>query len=76
MQTLSHKDKVSSKETMLLLNTSKNMHISSAAAMAHLAERLCLSALLMLKAENSRICHVGTQIPAVSMMEWQFILPL
>jgi hypothetical protein len=37
---------------------------------------LCLSALFTLKVKNSVISLVGTQIPAVSMMEWQFILPL
>jgi hypothetical protein len=47
----------------------------SLAAMAHLAEGLCLSALLTLKVENSLICLVGTRIPAVPMMEWQFIFP-
>jgi hypothetical protein len=32
--------------------------------------------LLMLKVENSLICLVNTQIPAVSKIEGQFILPL
>jgi hypothetical protein len=66
--------KLSSKETLFLLKMSKNLHMSFA-AMMHLAEGLCLSALLTLKVENS-ICLLGTQIPTVSMMEWQFILPL
>jgi hypothetical protein len=37
------------------------------AAMAHLAEGLCLSALLTPKEENY-ICPVGKRIPTVSMM--------
>jgi pyruvate formate-lyase activating enzyme-like uncharacterized protein len=45
-------------------------------AVAQQAEGLCLNALLMLKVENSLICLVGTEIPTVSMMERQFILPL
>jgi hypothetical protein len=61
---------------MFLLNKSKNMLISSAIAMAHLPEGLCLSILLMLKAESALICLVGTQIPAVFMLEWKFILLL
>jgi hypothetical protein len=48
----------------------------SFAAMTHLAEGLCLNALLKLKVENSPIWLVGTRIPTVFMMEWQFILPL
>jgi hypothetical protein len=32
----------------------------SFAAMTHLAEGLCLDALLMLKVENSLVCLVGT----------------
>jgi hypothetical protein len=54
---------------------SKNQQISFA-AMTHLAEGLCLNALLTLKVENYIICLVGTRIPTVSMMEWQLILPL
>jgi hypothetical protein len=53
---------------------SKNLHVSFA-AMLHLAEGLWLNALLMLNIENSLICLVGTRIPTVFMMEWQFILP-
>jgi hypothetical protein len=45
-------------------------------AMTYLAEGLCFNALLMLKVENPPICLVDTRIPTVSMMEWQFILPL
>jgi hypothetical protein len=41
-----------------------------------LAEGLWLNELLTLKIENSLISLVGTRIPTVSMMEWQFILPL
>jgi hypothetical protein len=37
----------------------KNLH-ASFAEMTHLAEGLCLSALLTLKVENSLICLVGT----------------
>jgi hypothetical protein len=48
----------------------------SFAAMVHLADGTCLNALLTLKVEISLICLVGTLIPTVSMMEWQFILPL
>jgi hypothetical protein len=44
------------------------------AAPTHLAE--ALNTLLTLKVENSLICLVGTRIPTVPMMEWQFILPL
>jgi hypothetical protein len=54
---------------------SKNLQISFV-AMTHLAEGLCLKALLTLKVENFLICLVGTRIPTVSMMEWQLILPL
>jgi hypothetical protein len=46
------------------------------AAMTHLAEGLRLNALLMLKAEISLICLVGTRIPTVFMMEVKFILLL
>jgi hypothetical protein len=60
---------------MLLPNMPKNLNMSFA-AMTHLAEGLCLNALLTLKVESSLICLVGTQIPTVSMMEWQLILPL
>jgi hypothetical protein len=55
---------------MFLSKMSKNLH-TSFAAMTHLAEGLCLSALLMLKVENYFICLAGTRIPTVSMMEWQ-----
>jgi hypothetical protein len=48
----------------------------SFAALAHLAEGLCLRALLTLKVEKSLICLTGTRIPTVSMIERQFILPL
>jgi hypothetical protein len=48
----------------------------SFAAMTHLAEGLCLNVLLRLKVENSLICLVGTRMPIVSMVKWQFILPL
>jgi hypothetical protein len=48
----------------------------SLAEMAHVAEGLCLNALLTQKAEISLISLVGTRIPTVSMKEWQFILPL
>jgi hypothetical protein len=48
----------------------------SFAALAHLAEGLCLRALLTLKAEKSLICLVGTRIPTVSMIAGQFILLL
>jgi hypothetical protein len=41
-----------------------------------LAEVLCLSALQMMKVENSLIYLLGAQIPTVSMIGWQFILPL
>jgi hypothetical protein len=57
------------------MKMSKNLHMSFA-AVAHLAGGLCLNALLLLKVENSLICLIGTRIPTVSMMEWQFILPL
>jgi hypothetical protein len=30
----------------------------------------------MLKADNSIICLVGTRITAVSIMDWQYIMPL
>jgi hypothetical protein len=36
----------------------------------------CFNALLMLKIESFLICLVGTRIQTVSMMEWQFVLPL
>jgi hypothetical protein len=68
-------EKVSSQEIMFLPKMSNYLHISFA-AMMHLAEGLCLNALLALKAENSLIFLVGTQIPTVFMMEWQSILPL
>jgi hypothetical protein len=51
----------------------KNLH-TTFAAMTHLAEGLCLSALLTLKVENVLICLAGTQIPTVSMMELQFVI--
>jgi hypothetical protein len=60
---------------MFLPKMSRNLRMSLA-AMTHLAEGLCLNALLTLKVENSFICLVGTRIPTESMMEWQFILPL
>jgi hypothetical protein len=40
------------------------------AAMTHLAEGLCLNALLTLKVEILLICLVGTRILIVFMMEW------
>jgi hypothetical protein len=48
----------------------------SLAAMAYLAEELCLNAQLTQKVENSLICLVSTRIATMSMIEWQFILPL
>jgi hypothetical protein len=63
--------KVSSKETLFLLQMSKNLPISFA-AMMRLAKGSRLSALLTLKVEISLICLVGT----VSMMKWLFTLPL
>jgi hypothetical protein len=60
---------------LFLLKISKNLRMSFA-AMTHLAEGLCLSALLTLKVENFLICLVGTRISTVSMMEGQFILRL
>jgi hypothetical protein len=60
---------------MFLPKMSKNLHMPFA-AMAYLAEGLCLNALLNLKAENTFIYLVGTRITTVSMMECQFILPL
>jgi hypothetical protein len=48
----------------------------SFAAMMHLTEGLCLSALPTPKVENSLFCLVGTGLPAVFMMEGKFILPL
>jgi hypothetical protein len=44
--------------------------------MVHLAEGVCLNALLTLKVENTLICLVGTRVPAVSKMERQLVLPL
>jgi hypothetical protein len=45
-------------------------------AVTHLAEGLCRNAPLTLKVEISLIFLVGLRIPAMSMMEWQLILPL
>jgi hypothetical protein len=52
-------DKVYSKPTLFLLEVPKNLH-TSFAAMAHLAEGICLNAMLMLKVENFLICLGGT----------------
>jgi hypothetical protein len=60
---------------MFLSKMSKNLHVSFA-AMTHLAEGLCLNAVLTLKVENSLIFLVDTRIPTVSMTESQLILPL
>jgi hypothetical protein len=68
-------EKLSSKETLFLAKMYKNLH-TSFTVMAHLAEELCLSALLTLKVESSLICYVNTRMTAVSMIEWQLILPL
>jgi hypothetical protein len=48
----------------------------SFAALMHLADGLCLSALHVLKVETYLICLVDTRIPTAPLMEWQFILPL
>jgi hypothetical protein len=56
-----------------LSEMSNSLH-RSFAAMVHLAEGLCVNALLTLKVENSLICLVGTRILAVSIIEWQFII--
>jgi hypothetical protein len=66
---------VSSKETIDLPKTSKDLHMPFT-AMKHMAEGLCLNAVLMLKVENSLICLAGTGMPAVSKMAWQFIWPM
>jgi hypothetical protein len=44
--------------------------------MVHLAEGLCIRTLLTLKVENSLLFLVRTRILTVSIMEWQYILPL
>jgi hypothetical protein len=44
---------------MILLNMSKNLQMAFAAP-AHVHEKLCLSALLILKAELSLNCLAGT----------------
>jgi hypothetical protein len=59
---------------LLLLKISKNLHVPFA-AMPHVAGGLRLNALITVIEENF-ICLVGTQIPTVSMMEWQLILGL
>jgi hypothetical protein len=48
----------------------------SFATMAHLAEGQCVGALLTPKVEDSLSFLVGTRMPTVSVMEWQFSLPL
>jgi hypothetical protein len=52
----------------------ETVHMSFA-TVTHLAEGLCLRALLTLKVENCLICLVGTRIPTVSVMELQLIFP-
>jgi hypothetical protein len=59
---------------MFLLDMSKNQQ--SFAVLMHVAEELSLSELPMMKDEDSLICLIGKLIPTVSIMEWQFILPL
>lgn len=60
---------------MLLLNVSKYLHMSSAAVM-RVDEGPCLNALLVLDVEEFLICLVGTRIPVLTMMEWQFMFTL
>lgn len=50
--------------------------VQKSAEMTNLAEGQCFNALLTLNVENYLIRLVSTRIPTVSMMEWQFILPL
>jgi hypothetical protein len=63
------------KKILFFLKISITLH-ASFAAFRHLAEGLCPSALLMFVVDNSLIFLVGTRIPTLILMEWQFILPL
>jgi hypothetical protein len=54
---------VCTKENIVLLKYPKTC--MSFAAMEHIAEELCLSALLMLKVENSLFCLVSIQTASV-----------
>jgi hypothetical protein len=67
--------KVSLTEILFLPKISINPH-TSFAAMAHLAEGVCINAILVLKVENSLICLVGTRTPTMSKMECQLVLAL
>lgn len=64
---------MSPKETSILLNMSKNLHISFA-AVTHLDQGVCLNALLMLKVDNSVTHLLDTRMPTLSTIEWQFML--
>jgi hypothetical protein len=68
------KGRVSPREIMRLLKTSRNLQMMFA-AVADLDERLSLETLFALKVEKYVICLVGTWRPEVSIIEQQFLLP-
>jgi hypothetical protein len=66
----SRREKVSSRDAVILLNKFKNQNMPFAAS-EHLSEELCISALLTLKVEYFLECRGGARIPAVFVKEKQ-----
>jgi hypothetical protein len=52
-----------------------SINVDVISAVARLAEGLCPNALLTLKLKKF-LCLVRARMPTLSVMEWQFILPL
>jgi hypothetical protein len=69
------KGKVSSREAVCLLKTSRDLQMLFA-AMAHFDKGLTLETLLTLRVEKSLICLVDTRRPTASIIEETFILIL